>query len=58
MELITSREYREVAWTCRAKVRNANTQYELKLDRGAKNNKKGFFRCAQSKRNERGSITI
>ena len=40
----TREEYRDAARLCRDGVRNAKAQLELVLARGAKKDKKGFYR--------------
>ena len=43
-------EYRDIAWACRAGVRKAKAQLELKPDREVKVNRKGCRRYTGSKR--------
>jgi len=49
-------EYREAARLCRDGVRKAKAQLELNLARGAKNNKKGFYRYVSRKKMVKESI--
>ncbi|PKU47375.1 hypothetical protein llap_2342 [Limosa lapponica baueri] len=50
-------EYRDAAQLCRDKVRKAKAWLELNLARNAKNNKKGFYRYVNQKRNVKESIS-
>jgi len=49
-------EYRDAAWLCRDGVRKAKAWLELNLPRGAKNNKKGFYRYVSQKRKVKESV--
>jgi len=49
-------EHRDAAWLCRDEVRKAKAQLEINLARGAKNNKKGFYRYVSQKRKVKESV--
>ncbi|KFQ24264.1 hypothetical protein N331_08672, partial [Merops nubicus] len=49
-------EYRDTAWLCGDEVRKARVQLELNLARDAKENKKGFYRHMNQKRQVKKSI--
>jgi len=49
-------EYRDAAGLCRDGVRKVKAQLELDLARGAKKNKKGFYRYINQKREVQESI--
>ena len=54
---VTWEEYRDAARLCRDVVRKAKAQLELDLARGAKKNKKDFYRYISQKRNSPGGCT-
>jgi len=47
---VTWEEYMDAIQTCRDGMRKAKAQMQLNLVKGVKNNKKGFYRCAEQKR--------
>ena len=46
---VTWEQYRDAARLCRDGIRKAKDQLEMDLARGAKNNKKGFYRYINQK---------
>uniref|UniRef100_A0A670J9Y2 Reverse transcriptase domain-containing protein n=1 Tax=Podarcis muralis TaxID=64176 RepID=A0A670J9Y2_PODMU len=52
----TKEEFKQIASTCRHKVRKAKAQNELRLAREVKSNKKGFYGYVRSKRKNKETV--
>uniref|UniRef100_A0A670KJT9 Reverse transcriptase domain-containing protein n=1 Tax=Podarcis muralis TaxID=64176 RepID=A0A670KJT9_PODMU len=52
----TKEEFKQIASTCRHKVRKAKAQNELRLAREVKSNKKGFYGYVRSKRKNKERV--
>ena len=52
----TQEDYRDAVGHCREKICAARAQLEFKLASTVKDNKKGFFKCVNSKRRIRDNI--
>lgn len=50
-------EYRDVVRVCRNAARKAKAHLELNLAKDGMDNKKGFFKCINNKRNTRENVS-